>query len=499
MKRFQGKNINQDQSGCIWQTSALQTRRQLLKNSAVGFGNLALTAMIGQSGSADEVAGAARSAQHHSALAAKPAHFSARAKRIIFLFMKGGPSHVDTFDPKPMLDRDSGKPLPFALPRVTFAAQGNLLKSPWRFHQHGESGLPVSELFPHVAKQVDNLCILRSLYGTNPAHGGALLKLHTGSDQFVRPSMGAWVVYGLGTENENLPAFVTICPTLAHGGVNNWGAAFLPAYCQGTPIGNASQSSSKAQVKDIRNQRFATDVQRRQIDLIGQLNHQQLDDQSSLVEQAALLGRLESYELAFRMQSSMPEAQDLSQESELMHRLYGVDDPITANFGRQCLMARRFLERGVRFVQVTHSDSEVQWDQHADLYHGHTKNAAEVDKPIAGLLTDLKDRGLLEDTLVLWGGEFGRTPTAQGNNGRDHNPHGFTMWMAGAGVKGGMAYGATDEYGYYAAEDKMHVNDLHATLLHLLGLDHERLTFQYAGRDFRLTDVAGQVAKGILS
>jgi hypothetical protein len=476
----------------------LQTRRQLLKHSAVGFGQLALTAMLGSEAlSVDEVTVDAKPTQQ-SPLAAKPAHFKPRAKRIIFLFMKGGPSHVDTFDPKPMLDRDSGKPLPFALPRVTFAAQGNLLKSPWRFHQHGESGLPVSELFPHVAKHVDDLCILRSLHGTNPAHGGALLKLHTGSDQFVRPSMGAWVVYGLGTENQNLPAFVTICPTLAHGGVNNWGSAFLPAYCQGTPIGNASQPSSKAQVRDIRNQRFVTDVQRRQIDLIGQLNHEQLGTQVSTAEQAALQGRLESYELAFRMQSSMPEVQDLSQESELMHRLYGVDDPITANFGRQCLMARRFLERGVRFVQVTHSDSEVQWDQHSDLYHGHTKNSAEVDKPIAGLLADLKNRGMLQDTLVLWGGEFGRTPTAQGNNGRDHNPHGFTMWMAGGGVRGGMAYGATDEYGYYAAEDKMHVNDLHATLLHLLGLDHERLTFQYAGRDFRLTDVAGQVAKSIL-
>jgi hypothetical protein len=311
--------------------------------------------------------------------------------------------------------------------------------------------------------------------------------------------MGAWVVYGLGTENENLPAFVTICPTLAHGGVNNWGSAFLPAYCQGTPIGNASQSSAKAQVRDIHNPRITSQLQRRQIDLIGQLNHEQQSSQISAAEQAALLGRLESYELAFRMQSSMPEVQDLSQETDQTHRLYGVDDPITANFGRQCLMARRFLERGVRFVQVTHSDSEVQWDQHSDLYHGHTKNSAEVDKPIAGLLADLKARGLLKDTLVLWGGEFGRTPTAQGNNGRDHNPHGFTMWMAGGGVKGGMAYGATDDYGYYAAEDKMHVNDLHATLLHLMGLDHERLTYQYAGRDFRLTDVAGQVAKAILA
>lgn len=476
--------------------SGLLNRRRLLQASAVGFGQVALSAlMCSNTLQANE----GPSTQAQSPLASRQPHFNARAKRVIFLFMKGGPSHVDTFDPKPMLDRDHGKPLPFALPRVTFAAQGNLLRSPWRFQQHGQSGLPVSDLFPHVAKHVDDLCILRSLHGTNPAHGGAALKLHTGSDQFVRPSMGSWVVYGLGTENENLPAFVTICPTLAHGGVNNWGSAFLPAHCQGTPIGNASQPSTKAQVRNICNQYLDVQQQRRQVDLITGLNREQMDSQLSSTEQTALLGRLDSYELAFRMQASMPEAQDFSQESASTHQQYGIDDPVTANFGRQCLMARRFIERGVRFVQVTHSDSEVQWDQHSDLYQGHTKNAAEVDKPIAGLLQDLKDRGLLNDTLVLWGGEFGRTPTAQGNNGRDHNPHGFTMWMAGGGVKGGMAYGATDEYGYYAAEDKMHVNDLHATLLHLLGMDHQRLTYAYAGRDFRLTDVAGQVATKILA
>ena len=486
------------------QASALWTRRKLLQNSAVGFGQVAFSALLAGSNlqqtslRADDAVSADKTSSA-SPLMAKPPHFQARAKRVIFLFMKGGPSHVDTFDPKPMLDRDHGKPLPFALPRVTFAAQGNLLRSPWKFRNHGQSGLPVSELFPHVAKHVDQMCILRSVHGTNPAHGGAALKLHTGSDQFVRPSMGSWIVYGLGTENENLPAFVTICPTLAHGGVNNWGAAFLPAYCQGTPLGNASQPSSSARVRDISNPALNRALQRRQMDLVSQLNRQQSPMGFSSIERSALLGRLESYELAFRMQSSMPEAQDLSQETVAMHQLYGIDDPMTENFGRQCLMARRFLERGVRFVQVTHSDSEVQWDQHADLYQGHTKNAAEVDKPIAGLLQDLQDRGLLEDTLVMWGGEFGRTPTAQGNNGRDHNPHGFTMWMAGGGVRGGMAYGATDEYGYYALEDKMHVNDLHATLLHLLGLDHQRLTFSHAGRDFRLTDVAGQVAHKIIA
>ena len=468
--------------------SELRHRRQLLKHTAIGFGGLAMAALLERTGLSDDPVSIADTG--------KLARIPALAKRIVFLFMKGGPSHVDTFDPKPLLDRDHGKEPPFALPDVTFAKQGTLLKSPWKFHQHGQSGLPVSELFPHVAKHIDDLCILRSVHGTNPAHGGALLKLHTGSDQFVRPSLGSWVTYGLGSENENLPAFITICPTLAHGGVNNWGAAFLPSHCQGTPIGNASQSAAAASIKHVRNTRMNLETQRDQLDLLRSMNQSHLE---SVGRDQALEGRLNSFELAFRMQSTMPAIQDLGSESEATHRQYGIDDPVTENFGRQCLMARRFLEKGVRFVQVTHSDSEVQWDQHGNLYQGHTKNAAEVDKPIAGFLQDLKDRGLLKDTLVLWGGEFGRTPTAQGNDGRDHNPHGFTMWMAGGGVKAGYAYGATDDYGYYAVENKMHVNDLHATILHILGLDHERLTFRYAGRDFRLTDVAGKVATDILA
>ena len=470
---------------------ALQQRRMLLKNSAVGFGHLALTAMLGQEAIADQ-----KQVVSNNPLAPKQPHFPARAKRIVFLFMKGGPSHVDTFDPKPMLSKHDGTPPPFDLPKVTFAKQGNLLKSPWKFHQRGQSGLPVSELFPHVSKHIDDLCILRSVHGTNPAHGGALLKIHTGSDQFVRPSMGSWITYGLGTENQNLPAFITICPTLAHGGVNNWGTAFLPAYCQGTPIGNASIAAAQARVKHIRNDRIDPQLQRRQLDLIASMNHDHLKNAGA---NQALEGRLNSFELAYRMQSSMPEVQDISQETSATQAMYGIDDAVTEDFGRQCLMARRFLERGVRYVQVTHSDSEVQWDQHGNLYQGHTKNATEVDKPIAGFLEDLKTRGLLEDTLVLWGGEFGRTPTSQGTNGRDHNPHGFTMWMAGAGVKGGYAYGATDDFGYYAIENKMHVNDLHATILHILGIDHERLTYRYASRDFRLTDLAGRVAKDILA
>jgi len=471
--------------------SPISSRRLALKCSAIGFGHLAFSALLGSESRADSTHSATV-----SALAAKIPHFAAKAKRIVFLFMKGGPSQVDTFDPKPMLTRDHGKPAPFELPKVLFAKAENLLKSPWKFKQYGQSGLPVSELFPHIAQHIDDLCILRSVHGTNPAHGGAALKLHTGSDQFVRPSLGSWITYGLGTENQDLPAFITICPTLAHGGVNNWGSAFLPAYCQGTPIGNASLSATKATIKHVRNSRIDSSMQRRQLDLIAGMNREHM---LTAGNDQALEGRLNAFELAYRMQGLMPEIQDLQGESAGTMNLYGIEDPITENFGRQCLMARRFLERGVRFVQVTHSDSEVQWDQHSNLYQGHTKNAAEVDRPIAGFLADLKSRGMLEDTLVLWGGEFGRTPTAQGSDGRDHNPHGFTMWMAGGGVKGGYAYGATDEYGYYAIENKMHVNDLHATILHLLGMDHERLTYRYAGRDFRLTDVAGMVAKEIIA
>ncbi|WP_152054043.1 DUF1501 domain-containing protein [Tautonia marina] len=463
-------------------------RRQMLRNTAAGFGSVALAALLAEQSRGD---GATAS----NPLAPKAPHFAPKAKRIIFLFMKGGPSHLDTFDPKPMLQRDDGKPLPFAKPRVQFAETGALLASPWKFRRYGESGIAVSELFPNVAQHVDDLCLIHSLHGTNAAHGGALLMLHTGSDTFVRPSMGSWITYGLGTENQNLPGFVTICPTLAHGGVRNWGSAFLPAAYQGTPLGNASVPSDQAQVRYIKNDRLTTEVQRTQLDLLAELNGDHLDVSGP---DQALEARLDSFELAFRMQTEMPEVQNLAGESRATMQLYGMDDPVTADFGRQCLLARRLAERGVRFVQVTHSDTNVQWDQHSDLKGGHEKNAREVDRPIAGLLSDLKARGLLDDTLVLWGGEFGRTPTAQGKNGRDHNPEGFTMWLAGGGVKPGYRHGATDDYGYYAVEDKVHIHDLHATLLHLLGLNHEALTYRYAGRDFRLTDVAGRVVTEVM-
>ncbi|MBT5019906.1 MAG: DUF1501 domain-containing protein [Planctomicrobium sp.] len=462
------------------------SRRCMLQSSAVGFGHLAMAAMLQKPGDVYAT----------DSLNAPPQHVTPRAKRVIFLFMKGGPSGIDTFDYKPKLQADDGKELPYDKPRVQFAATGALLGSPWKFQQHGESGIHVSELFPHVAQRIDDICVLNSVHGTNAAHGGAALKLHTGSDTFVRPSMGAWVNYGLGTENENMPGFLTICPTLAHGGVKNWGSAFLPAECQGVPLGVASKPSLDANVKFIENAKWSTEQQRQQISFLNSLNRQHLEQSGPA---SALEARIHSFELAFKMQTEMPIAQDLSQETEATKSLYGLDDSFTEDFGRQCLLARRFAERGVRFIQVTHSDTNVQWDQHSNLKEGHNKNAREVDKPIAGLLTDLKQRGLLDETLVLWGGEFGRTPVAQGKNGRDHNPEGFTMWMAGGGVKTGIRYGATDEYGYYAEENKMHIHDLHATLLALLGMEHERLTYRFAGRDFRLTDVAGKVHEGLIA
>ncbi len=461
------------------------SRRQALERCAVGFGMLALQSLLEES-----ARGAERVA---SPLAPRLPHHSPRARRVIFLFMHGGPSQVDTFDYKPLLERDHEKPLPFAKPRIQFAQTGNLLRSPWKFHQYGQCGAWVSDLFPHVGGIVDDLCFVKSLHGTNEAHGGALLKLHTGSDTFVRPSMGSWVLYGLGSDNQNLPGFITICPTLGHGGVNNWSSAFLPAIYQGTPIGNASVPAKQASILHLQDPLHDQELQRMKLDLLKETNEEHLKARG---EDPALEARIESFELAFRMQSEAPQIFDLSRESEATHKLYGIDEAVTENFGRQCLLARRMAESGVRFIQCTHS---YKWDQHGDLRKQHAQNAREVDRPIAGLIRDLKIRGLLDDTLVLWGGEFGRTPTAQGDDGRDHNPHGFTMWLAGGGVKRGFSYGETDDYGFYALKDKVHVHDLHATMLHLLGLDHERLTYRYAGRDFRLTDVEGSVVHPILA
>lgn len=462
--------------GIHHQGPARISRREMLRRSSAGFGSLALAGLLG---SESQAAG--------TSLAQQP-HFAPKAKRVIFLFMHGGPSHMDTFDYKPQLQKDSGKPLPFDKPKIFSAQTGNLLGSPWKFKQHGESGAWVSELFPHVAGCVDDLCIINSMYGSNSRHGGALLELHTGSDTFVRPSMGSWITYGLGSENQDLPGFITVCPTLTHGGVNAYSSSFLPADYQGTPIGNASIPADKALIPFIKNKSgVPLATQRKELDFLQQMNREHLSEAGP---DAALEGRINSFELAYRMQTTAPELQDISDESEETQKMYGLDDDVTKNFGRQCLMARRFAERGVRFVQITHS---YKWDQHSGLKTALPRNCQEVDQPIAALIKDLKSRGLLEDTLVLWGGEFGRTPVSQGADGRDHNPQGYTMWLAGGGIKGGLQYGATDDYGYYAVKDKIHVHDLHATMLHLLGLDHKRLTYKFAGRDFRLTDIHGEV------
>jgi hypothetical protein len=464
---------------CYNESPAL-TRRGLLKSCAAGFGSIALASLLARDSAANP-------------LAAKPSPFPGRAKRVIFLFMHGGPSQVDTFDYKPLLARDHGKPLPFAKPRVVSSETGHLLQSPWKFRQHGQSGAWVSELFPHVAERVDDLCIINSMHGSNSRHGGALLELHTGSDTFVRPSMGSWITYGLGTENQDLPGFITMCPTLTHGGVNAYSSAFLPADYQGVPLGNASIPSDQAKIPFIENHdQMDRSSQRMELDFIRDLN---LTHLATTGPDDVLEARIHSFELAFRLQSAAPELQRIDDETASTRGRYGLDDEVTRNFGRQCLMARRFVERGVRFVQCTHS---YKWDQHSGLRKDHARNALEVDRPIAALLWDLKSRGLLDETLVLWGGEFGRTPVAQGDDGRDHNPQGYTMWLAGGGVKAGTIFGRTDEYGYYAVEDKVHIHDLHATILHLLGLDHTRLTYRYSGRDFRLTDVHGDVIQGII-
>ncbi|MCA9041827.1 MAG: DUF1501 domain-containing protein [Planctomycetaceae bacterium] len=476
-----------------FQLGVPSTRRQMLQQCATGFGWLALTEMLSRENRvhADEATQYAASVPA-GPLSVKAPHFPAKAKRVIFLFMHGGPSHMDTFEYKPILQRDHGKPLPFDKPRVFSAQTGALMKSPFKFQQHGESGAWVSELFPEVAKHVDDLCIMNGMHGSNSRHGGALLELHTGSDTFTRPSMGSWLTYGLGTENQNLPGFITICPSLTHGGMNNWSSAFLPAVHQGTPIGNAGLQAKDSRIPYITGSN-PDSLQRMELEYLQQLNQKRRNETGP---DAGLEGRIEAFELAYKMQMEAPELQDISNESEETLKMYGLDDKVTEDFGRQCLMARRFSEQGVRFVQVSHS---YRWDSHSNLLNDHTRNSKEVDKPISALLTDLKQRDLLKDTLVLWGGEFGRTPVSQSGNGRDHNPEGFTMWMAGGGIKPGIQYGRTDDYGYFAVENKIHFHDLHATMLHLLGLDHLKLTYRFGGRNFRLTDVAGEVKHDILA
>ncbi|MCC7420290.1 MAG: DUF1501 domain-containing protein [Planctomycetaceae bacterium] len=455
------------------------SRRSLLQASGCGFGYLAFAGL-----SAEESRGA------ESSLTSLPPHHLPRAKRVIFLFMHGGPSHVDLFDYKPRLQADHGKPLPFKAP-PNISAVPKLMKSPWEFSQHGQSGLWISELLPEVAKHVDDLCVIRSMHSRGQSHGQAVCMLHTGSDNFVRPSVGAWISYGLGTENQRLPAFVSISPPSGHGGPRNYGSAFLPASHQATTIGSSGKLGT-VRIDNLDGE-GPLESRRRQLDLLQSFNREHL---ARARKDDEIEGAIKSFELAFRMQETAPEVLDLSREPKSVLDLYGAGQKETDNFAKQCILARRMAEAGVRYVQV--STGNV-WDQHGNLKDGHEKNCRAVDRPIAALLTDLKARGMLDDTLVVWGGEFGRTPIVQGSDGRDHNPQGFSMWMAGGGSKGGLAYGQTDEFGYFAVENRVHMHDLHATILHLMGLKHDRLTYRHAGRDFRLTDVAGHVVHDLIA
>ena len=469
------------------------SRRDLLRSTSAGFGSVALGALSSAwNGVAADQPDPVR--PESGPMTVRKTHHPARAKRIVFLFMQGGPSGIDTFDPKPRLEKEHGQSSPLEKPEGLIDPDGKLFRSPWTFRQYGQSGIPVSELFPEVARHVDDLCVIRSMHTEGQAHGQAVLKLHTGDAAFVRPSMGSWIQYGLGSENENLPGFITITPLLDLGGVQLYGNAFLPAVYQGTALGNATTPIAKATFPHLKPPVGPEgDLQRREVDFVQRLNRDYRDRDP---QDSSLDGVIQSYELAFRMQRHAPQLLDLSNESRATLDAYGVGVAPTEEYGRGCLLARRFLEAGVRFVQVTHPG---KWDHHAALKTGHEKSSREVDRPIAAFLADLKARGLLDDTLVLWGGEFGRTPTQQGADGRDHNPQGFTVWVAGGGVKAGHIHGSTDEYGYYAAENKVHMHDLHATLLHLLGLDHMRLTYRFAGRDFRLTDVHGRIVHEIIA
>ena len=446
------------------------SRRQLLRTASCGFGYLAMADLC------------ARAAEAPHPLAPKAPHLTARAKRVIFLFMAGAPSHVDTFDYKPRLQVDDGK---------TVDAKGKgrkLMKSPFKFARHGQSGLWFPEIFPSLAKHADDLCLLNSMYTDVGVHPQAVIEMHTGTFRFQRPSMGAWVLYGLGTDNAELPGFITINPA---GGTQTYGSAFLPASYQGTQIDGGGPRQGGGRVANIENPKLSAELQRKQLDLLGSLNRDRLEKDQVNPE---LEGLIESYELAFRMEGAVPAIMDTSTESEATLQAYGIGEKATNNFGRQCLLARRFAEAGVRFIELGLGG----WDQHNNLHEKLSANAHAIDKPIAALLQDLKQRGLLKDTLVVWGGEFGRTPGAQKADGRDHNATGFSMWMAGGGVKGGYRHGATDEHGISAVDKKMHITDLHATMLYLLGLEHTKLTYQYSGREFRLTDLAGTVAKDLI-
>ncbi len=464
------------------------SRRDLLRSAGAGFGMIALTALLAEDGLLAEEPSLARRAD--DPLAPKRSHHAPRARRVIFLFMSGGPSHLETFDPKPTLQRLNGQRLPdsFGAVKTRRGVEKNRLLATRRtFRKYGRSGIEVSDLLPYTAACVDDLCVLRGYHGDSVTHPESVYLMNTGSILMGRPSLGAWAAYGLGTENRNMPAFVVLPDPggWVKGGAPAWGNGFLPASYQGTLL-----RGGPSPVLHLRPPAGVDDAQqRRTLDLVNRLNQQHLHQRE---EDGELSARIAAYELAYRMQASAPEVVDVSGETEATRRLYGLDRPETAEFGLRCLLARRMVERGVRFVQVYCGDTNG-WDAHSDIEGNHGRLGLQSDRPIAGLLTDLKRRGLLDDTLVIWGGEFGRTPMTEGTSGRDHNPHGFTMWLAGGGVQGGQVIGATDEVGLRAAEDRAHVHDVHATILHLLGFNHLRLTFRHNGRNERLTDNAGEV------
>ncbi len=463
--------------------SGLTSRRDMLKSASCGIGFLAFADMVTRAAAKESIS---PDKEVNNMLAAKAPHFPARAKRVIFMFMAGAPSHVDTFDYKPQLAVDNGKD---TTGKGGKEGKGRkFLKSPFKFSQHGQSGLWFPEVLPNLAQHADEMCVLNGMHTDLPAHSNATIMMHTGNFRFVRPSMGAWTLYGLGTENSELPGFITLNPQ--GGGAQNYASAFLPAAYQGTRI--EGNDGRKGAIANIENPKLSDDLQRKQLDLLASLNRDRLERDKV---NPGLEGVIESYELAFKMEGAIPQVMDLSGETEATKQAYGIGIKGTANFGKQCLLARRFAEAGVRFIEI----GTGGWDQHRDLKAKLTTNCHSIDKPIAALLADLKQRDMLKDTLVVWGGEFGRTPGAQNSDGRDHNATGFSMWMAGGGVKGGLRYGATDEHGVAAVEKRMHINDLHATMLYLLGLDHEKLTYQYSGRAIRLTDLGGVVAKEIVA
>ncbi len=472
---------------------APQSRRELLSQAAHGFGLVALAGLTAEESRASSRASETGvGSANPDPLAVRTGHLPARARNVIFLYMDGGPSQVDTFDPKSRLDREHGEPIKIPVPATQFDNVGRVLKSPWEFRRHGQSGIPVSSLFPHIAACVDDLAVVRSMVADFSEHTNANYFLHSGHGLQGRPSMGAWCVYGLGSECRNLPGFVVLnSGMIPPGGVDCFSSGFLPASFQGSLF-----RSGKQPIPDLKPGEESVAQQQAKLSLLKRLDG---EGTRRFGPDTRLEAAIANYELAFRMQTAVPDLVDLTGETAATRSLYGLDDPSTEVYGTQCLVARRLVERGVRFVELLcRNVGTDRWDQHGNLREGHERNARAVDRPIAGLLQDLKSRGLLDETLVVWAGEFGRTPMAQGTNGRDHNPFGFTIWLAGGGIRGGVIHGATDDYGYYAVENKVTVHDLHATMLHLLGVDHKRLTYRFSGRDMRLTDVSGEIVTPIL-